>query len=290
MDEKDLGQRLQAVRKAAGLTQQDLCHKANLSYSTLAKIERGAIKSPSIFTIQSIAGALGTGLDTLLGIETIPPSAIGKPKPRMFARNGVRFIYFDVNGCLVRFYHGAFAKLATDTGTRVDEVEQAFWHLNDQACRGDITMGEFNEGLAHSLNVPEVDWAQYYLDAVEPIMEMHELVSWASERYYVGLLTNIMPGLLDSMRQRHILPAVDFTMVIDSSAVGAIKPEKTMFEIATERSGVQPGEIMLIDDDRTNLAAADRMGWKTFWFDGYRSEELVDRIRDALQPSGTVAE
>jgi transcriptional regulator with XRE-family HTH domain len=59
MDEKGLGKQLQSARQKAGLTQQQLCHKANLSFSTLTKIERGAIKSPSIFTIQSIASALG---------------------------------------------------------------------------------------------------------------------------------------------------------------------------------------------------------------------------------------
>ena len=47
--EVGLGRRLQEARKKANFTQQELCQKAGLSYSTLAKIERGAIKSPSIF-------------------------------------------------------------------------------------------------------------------------------------------------------------------------------------------------------------------------------------------------
>ena len=67
MDERTLGKRLQAARQAAGLTQQQLCQKANLSFSTLAKIERGAIKSPSIFTVQTIAAAVGQSLDELVG-------------------------------------------------------------------------------------------------------------------------------------------------------------------------------------------------------------------------------
>ena len=61
-DEERLGKRLQTARQAAGMTQQVLCQRANLSYSTLTKIERGAIKSPSIFTIQSIANVLGVSL------------------------------------------------------------------------------------------------------------------------------------------------------------------------------------------------------------------------------------
>lgn len=66
MDEKRLGAVVQNARRAAGFTQQTLCQKSGLSYSTLAKIERGAIKSPSVFTIQQIATTLDITLDQLL--------------------------------------------------------------------------------------------------------------------------------------------------------------------------------------------------------------------------------
>src|SRR5579884_2008235 len=107
MDEKGLGRRIQDARRAAGLTQQILCQRASLSYSTLAKIERGAIKSPSVFTIQSIAEVLGTSLDNLLGVQ----SMITSNKPKNHSKSGVSFVYFDVNGCLVSFFHRAFTKL-----------------------------------------------------------------------------------------------------------------------------------------------------------------------------------
>src|SRR5688572_13505471 len=99
MDEKGLGKRLQLARQNAGLTQQALCHRADLSYSTLTKIERGAIKAPSIFTIQNIAEALGVGLDELLGAPARPARSQKKR-----SRSGITFVYFDINGCLVRFF------------------------------------------------------------------------------------------------------------------------------------------------------------------------------------------
>ncbi len=106
MDEVGLGKLLQEARKAGGLTQQDLCQKAGLSYSTLAKIERGAIKSPSIFTIQRIADALGTSLDLLTG--HVAGGALASPETaKMTSVGGIKFIYFDINGCLVRFFHRA---------------------------------------------------------------------------------------------------------------------------------------------------------------------------------------
>src|SRR5262245_54246433 len=122
VDEKSLGKRLQRARQQAGLTQQDLCHKAGLSYSTLAKIERGAIKAPSIFTIAGIAEVLHSSLDELVGFE----AGQGRSNKKQ-SKTGIRFIYFDVNGCLVRFFHRAFTVLAKDTGASPDVIETVFW-------------------------------------------------------------------------------------------------------------------------------------------------------------------
>jgi len=279
MDEKGLGRRLQAARVHAGLTQQALCHKANLSYSTLTKIERGAIKSPSIFTIQSIAGALGVGLDELMNNGGI--SAVQRRR----SKSGVSFVYFDINGCLVRFYHRAFTRLAEVSGAPADVIETTFWHYNDEVCRGDLNMAEFNGAFAKALGIQELNWLDYYMEAIEPIEEMHELVKWASENYKVGLLTNIMPGFVDVMRKAGILPNIKYDAIIDSSEVGAIKPEARIYDIATQKAGCEPSEILLVDDARTNLMAAEKQGWHVLWFDDYRADESIRRIRDALEPA-----
>jgi FMN phosphatase YigB (HAD superfamily) len=283
MDEKGLGQRLQEARKAAGLTQQQLCAQANLSFSTLTKIERGAIKSPSIFTVQAIATALGTGLDELLGFAAVSPAPTTRDLSK--TRSGVSFIYFDVNGCLVHFYQRAFAKLAMETGAPSDQVETAFWHYNDDVCRGIMSLSDFNAKLAERLGVDQVDWQKYYLETVEPILQMQEVLKWASEHYKVGLLTNIMPGLLAAMRRDNQVPNINYDAVIDSSEVAAIKPESKIYEIAQERAGVSdPKEILLIDDSRVNLMAAERLGWHVLWFDDSRPEEAVERVRETLEP------
>jgi 8-oxo-dGTP diphosphatase/putative hydrolase of the HAD superfamily len=281
MDEQGLGKRLQAARQAAGLTQQKLCQQANLSFSTLTKIERGAIKSPSIFTIQSIAGALGVSLDELIG-QTGP--ARGHRELRK-TKSGASFVYFDVNGCLVHFFQRAFAKLARDTGASPDIVETAFWHYNDEVCRGTMSISDFNAKLAERLEVGEVKWQDYYLETVEPILQMQELLQWAGEHYKVGLLTNIMPGFLSAMRRANQLPNIRYDAIIDSSEVAAIKPESKMYEIAQERAGCPPSEILLIDDSRANLTAAERLGWHVLWFDDARPEESVARARETLEPA-----
>jgi len=279
MDEKGLGKRLQQARQAAGLTQQQLCQRANLSFSTLTKIERGAIRSPSIFTVQAIASALGSSIDKLVGLSPAPVRKLLKTK------SGVSFVYFDVNGCLVHFYQRAFAKLAAATGMPSDLVETAFWHYNDEVCRGTISMSDFNAYIAERLGIDSVDWMKYYLETVEPIAEMQAILKWASERYRVGLLTNIMPGQLRAMTNSGALQDLPYEVVIDSSEVGAIKPESEIFEIAQQRAGCPAEEILLIDDTRANVMAAEKQGWKVLWFDDARLDEAMERVREVLEPA-----
>lgn len=279
MDEKGLGSRLQAARQAAGLTQQELCQQAGLSYSTLTKIERGAIKAPSIFTIQQIAAVLNTSLDTLAGKPATLPTAKKRSK------SGVRFVYFDINGCLVRFFHRAFTRLAEDTGAPADIIETTFWHYNDAVCRGEMTIDDFNVALARQFGVAHIDWQSYYLEAIDPIIQMKQLVAWASQHYEVGLLSNIMPGFIDAMLQRGLLPSVPYAAIVDSSQVRAIKPEPAIYEQAQQRAQCPASDILLVDDSRTNLMAAERLGWHVLWFDDFRPDESAAKVRAALEPA-----
>lgn len=280
MDEVGLGEQLQLARKKAGLTQQELCHRAGLSYSTLAKIERGAIKAPSIFTIQSIAAALGLTLANLMG--EVGNFASLPTKKR--SKSGIRFVYFDINGCLVRFYHRAFVRLAEDTGQPPDMIETTFWHYNDAVCRGELPIEKFNQLLAERFSVPEVNWREYYMSAIDPIEEMKSLVAWTAENYQVGLLSNIMPGFIETMMAADIIPSIRYDAIIDSSKVGAIKPEAKIYELAQAKAGVPAEEILLVDDARPNLMAAEHLGWHVLWFDDYRPDESIDRVRAALEP------
>lgn len=277
MDEKGLGKRLQDVRRQAGLTQQDLCHQANLSFSTLAKIERGAIKSPSIFTIQSIASVLNMGLDELIGTPAPRNDKRGKSK------SGISFVYFDINGCLVRFYQRASARVAEDNGIAPEIVEMAYLHYNDEICRGTMTMDDFNAAVAARLGIKELDWGRYYLEASEPLLDMHKALEWASKHYRIGLLTNIMPGMLTELLKMGKVPTLPYDVIVDSSQIGAVKPEPSIFKYAAEQAGVPADEILFIDDTQGNLVAAEKLGWRVVWFDYARPEESSKHVIEVLE-------
>lgn len=279
MDEKRLGAVVQQARRAAGFTQQALCNKSGLSYSTLAKIERGAIKAPSVFTLQTIARTLGVTLDEL--VEAASPNSQARKK---VSRNGVRFVYFDMNGCLVRSASSAFGRLSEESGASQDTIETVFWQFNEDVCRGVRSIDELNTALAERLGMM-VDWNRYYLEAVEATPGMAEFLQWISANYRVGILTNTMPNLVQPLLSAGILPPIEYDAIIDSSVVHSLKPEARIYEIAAEQAGVAAHEILLVDDDRPNLAAAGKQGWHTMKFHAFQPEESIAAIRDALQPA-----
>jgi FMN phosphatase YigB (HAD superfamily) len=147
-----------------------------------------------------------------------------------------------------------------------------------------MTLDEFNKVMSKQLGVDHLNWMDYYLDAVDPIHEMHELARWASEYYSVGLLSNIMPGFIDAMMERDLLPRISYTAIIDSSKTGAIKPETQIYEAAQFYTNCPPEEVLLVDDSRSNLMGAERMGWHVLWFDDFRPEESAVRVKETLEP------
>jgi len=72
-----LAKKIKSYRKKHNWSQQKLAEKAGLSYNTIAKIEQGAAKEPTIQTMIKIADAFGITLDELVGRE---PKRKDRPK------------------------------------------------------------------------------------------------------------------------------------------------------------------------------------------------------------------
>lgn len=65
---KTIGQKIKAWRKKKDITQDALAKKADIPYTTLAKIESNVIQNPSLQTITKIADGLGITIDDLIKI------------------------------------------------------------------------------------------------------------------------------------------------------------------------------------------------------------------------------
>lgn len=63
---KSIGDKIKAWRKKKELTQDALVKKADIPYTTLAKIESNVIENPSLQTVTKIAKGLNISLDELV--------------------------------------------------------------------------------------------------------------------------------------------------------------------------------------------------------------------------------
>ena len=61
-----LGQRVETLRKTAGLDQEDLARRAFLSRAYVSRLERGIVPAPKVTDLEQVATALGKSLADLL--------------------------------------------------------------------------------------------------------------------------------------------------------------------------------------------------------------------------------
>ena len=61
-----IGKNIKRLRTKQGISQDDLARKAELKYSTLAKIEGDFVTKPGVQMIAKIAKALGVSMEDLL--------------------------------------------------------------------------------------------------------------------------------------------------------------------------------------------------------------------------------
>ncbi len=85
--ERTLGQQIKGRRKALGLTQAELAHRAGVSRATLIAVEQGSVTQTD--TLRVVAEALGTQLTLEQGVPA-PENPWVSP-PVLPARRGQRF-------------------------------------------------------------------------------------------------------------------------------------------------------------------------------------------------------
>ena len=77
--------------------------------------------------------------------------------------------------------------------------------------------------------------------------------------YKLAICTNNFTELGDVWRAG--LPLDLFDAVVVSCEIGCRKPDAEMFNHVTDRLGVNPGSVVLVDDFEANVEGARRVGW-----------------------------
>ena len=200
----------------------------------------------------------------------------------------IEFVYFDLGNILLSFDPGiSCGNVAERFGVTVESVKDAIYAsgLQDQLEHGAISGDEFAAKIRVSLGQSEENLPTAEL--LEAVSSMYTLIDGMAElmeqvrlkQRRVGLLSNTCHAHWDWIcRQNYPLFAQPLDATVLSYEVGAMKPNETIYRIAEQLAGVNPREILFIDDRQENVEGALKRGWRAAQcFGGPAAIEIVNR-------------
>lgn len=187
----------------------------------------------------------------------------------------IKFIYFDVGGVVILDFSktNKWREMTKALGVnesnrkRFDEI---FNEFEPEICVSKKSLNEFvavvNSELQLSLPA-NYSMLDDFVDRFESNQSLHAILNKLSEQYQFGLLTNMYPDMLDKIKERGILPQIEWNVVIDSSVEGVMKPQEEIYKLAEDKSGFEGGKILFVENSAMHIDAAKKQGWQTLLYD-----------------------
>ena len=196
------------------------------------------------------------------------------------------FIVFDLGNTLIRFDHSISAKkLANLCGIDSKKIYDAFFdsEITRAFETGLISPREFYIRASHYLGVklPYKDFVAIWNDIFWEDEEMCELARSLKKSYKLFLLSNINRLHFEHIRSKFDIINI-FDEVILSFMVGAIKPDRLIFEDVVKRAGGDKDKLLYIDDREDLIKEARVLGIESLRFEG------ADKLKKTMHEIGVI--
>lgn len=189
---------------------------------------------------------------------------------------GVKNIIFDLGGVIINLSvektHQAFATLS---GLPVQEIKNRVHHgkFFHEYEKGLITDAEFRNHLRQSLNLKVTDadldtaWNAMLLDIPIERIQLLERLKQTHSIYLLSNTNNIhlqcFSGIVKTLTGNS---AIDyyFHKAYYSHLLKLSKPDVAIYNHVLAQNNLTPAETIFLDDNKDNLAGANKAGIKTF--------------------------
>ncbi len=150
---------------------------------------------------------------------------------------------------------------------------------------GTLSQAEWQAGLRQFIGLTPAQleafvedfWKSYLGD---PSPELVAYFRVLRPRYRTALLSNSFDGAREREEDRyHFVELVDF--IIYSHEVGIAKPDPRIYALTSQRLGVQPQEIVFLDDAERNVATAAAFGFHPIHY--HTNAQAIAQIERCLQ-------
>ncbi len=183
----------------------------------------------------------------------------------------IRAVIFDIGGVLeMTPPTGWVARWEARLGLSPGELDERLGQVWTDGSAGAISIEQVENSIGQILGIEraQVDalvrdlWDEYLgqLNA-----ELAAFLAGLRPRYRTALLSNSFAGARQKEEERyHFCHLCD--LVIYSHEEGMEKPDPRFFLLACERLGVQPDEVVFVDDVEALVAAARELGMQGILF------------------------
>lgn len=185
-------------------------------------------------------------------------SPISQPKALAFDWGGVF--------TLGTFDSSAVRALAELIGRRVEDVEPTYLDLMAEFEAGRFDLPGFHQrfsgacGSATDLR----SFRETFLGAVRERPETYALLEALPRRVRLGVLSNNVAELCDLVRDDPRMAR--FEAFVFSNELRVRKPDPAAYQGLVDALGEQPGDVVFVDDNPDNVAAARRFGLRALLF------------------------
>lgn len=200
----------------------------------------------------------------------------------------IRAIVFDIGGVLeITPPTGWAERWEAHLQLQAGELDERLMDVWRDGSFGIITEEEVEKRIGEIMGLDRehvealmADLWEEYLGT--PNVELANYFASLRPRYRTALLSNSFVGARRKEQERYRFAEL-CDLLIYSHEEGVAKPERRIFELACERLGVQPEEMIFVDDVEVNVAAARAFGIRAILF--RENKQVIAEIQACLQAS-----
>jgi len=180
-------------------------------------------------------------------------------------RVAIRAVVFDIGSVLEIIDDAVFpGAWPARLGLTNDEFSLRLDGLAGDPVLGEVTEAEMRTHWQGTLDLGDAavdelmdDYWRWYVGTLD-----EPLFDWFAARrpeHLTGILSNSGPGAREREACWRFAEVTDD--IVYSHEVGLKKPDPAIFALAERRLGVEPQEVVFLDDVTTNVEAARSAGW-----------------------------
>jgi epoxide hydrolase-like predicted phosphatase len=198
----------------------------------------------------------------------------------------IRAVVFDIGGVLeITPDLGLTEKWEQRLHLKAGELNEQMGSFWDDGAVGKCTLEDVVRGLRERLGMDQgqIDdflydlWTEYL---GQPNTELIDYCRGLRPRYQTALLSNSFVGAREKEQERYQFEEL-VDVIIYSHKVGMAKPDRRIFEMACERLGVQPAEMIFLDDNEIHFVTARELGLHAIFFQN--TAQAIADIEAVLQ-------